>query len=90
MVFEGEELSKGVLSTDFVSLFSIFLLSKILVVRPRVIRMENKVLSPLLSYQGRGLAFYRLAPCLRLNVNTKTEKHFIVLARPSTGPRTQF
>ena len=52
MVFEGEELSKGFLSTDFVSLFSIFLLSKILVVRPRVIGVENKVLSPMSSYQS--------------------------------------
>ena len=43
VVFEGEELLKGFLLTDFVSLFSIFLLSKILVARPRVIRVGNKV-----------------------------------------------
>ena len=49
---EGGELSKGFWSTDFVNLFLDFLLSEILVARPRVIRVENKVLSLLSSYQG--------------------------------------
>ena len=44
-------MSKGFWSTDFVNLFLDFLLSEILVARPRVIRVENKVLSPLSSYQ---------------------------------------
>ena len=45
-------MSKGFWSTDFVNLFLDFLLSEILVARPRVIRVENKVLSPLSSYQS--------------------------------------
>ena len=56
-------MSKGFWSTDFVNLFLDFLLSEILVARPRVIRVENKVLSPLSSYQGLPSPGTRIGHC---------------------------
>ena len=46
---EGGELSKGFLSAILSICFDL-LLSEILVARPRVIGVENKVLSPFSSY----------------------------------------
>ena len=50
VVFGREELSKE-FCRAILSICFDFLLSEILVARPRVIRVENKVLPPLSSYQ---------------------------------------
>ena len=64
-------MSKGFWSTDFVNLFLDFLLSEILVARPRVIRVENKVLSPLSSYQ----VAWPFIPSLLFKFDYKIVKH---------------